>query len=981
MNIPKLDKRTKEYIENRICELAASYTPEWKFSPAAPDMAGVAAKLYADMLMEAVDKYNRTPEKNMVEFFSGLGTEPLYAKPAQGYVVFDLSGNEDNVKGVRVDKNSVLTTVGDGKTTNTYTTASGLYVVNSRITDIFTSDVENDAIYMLYADSQEENRNGAYVNHTHQEGNKNIQRHRLLFSGEACAGLDENAEVLLTISPDLKAVGQERALLEEIEKQGIYYSTQTGYAKCGKVRCVGNVLHLSFQPDAAPAKKEIHGIYNYWFSISLHDVSKLDNIYIQDIRMGSKGEKLPVKSICNEIGELTADYFRPFDRNPIPYTSVYFVMDSVLCRKGADVHLEFRLDYEKSPAKDEEDSQEIEWKNIMKKNKLKKPKEYDISIKMVVWEYFNGSGWVRLFDDNRYQEVFNGDNGGQIIKLDFSCPDNIEKVFLSVGESYAIRARITAVENYMRLAANYIVPIVSNPVFSYAYKMLPQVETLLTENNLEEKIYDMKENRYSFRPLYREKKEGNSLYFAFSSPPDMPHINILFLPEKSEYSENSGYVWEYYGKNGWQSLYCRDETMGLTRTGVLSLDARHDFRSMEKFRKQAYWIRLRYPNRKGLPVKGSFKIWLNAVMVQNLAYKDAEYFSVSDENGYECRLGFGNVYKACVMVNEIQNISGVTATEMIQEKKALPVYGDNGELTELWVRWNEDDGSGTGRIYYLNRDNSTVVFGVGHGQLPPQAQGENIKITYVTCSGEKGNLSAGKSFTMENNGGYFVDIMNPTDIYGGSNKEIIGKTLERASGMLRMHGRLCTENDYELAAKYFDRNILKVKCMGNKNMAGEKAYGAVTLVILLKNREYFPEISQSLRKHILKLNSCSVKPELFYITEPDFVYYYINLTVRGDDKESYSEKKQRINANITQYFNLSWGGEKHNGWDIGQVPEKMAIYNILSDFDDIDEITYFNITVFDRNGNELTEGEIAEKKELGRMIPVLGGTEISIHRN
>jgi hypothetical protein len=56
----------------------------------------------------------------------------------------------------------------------------------------------------------------------------------------------------------------------------------------------------------------------------------------------------------------------------------------------------------------------------------------------------------------------------------------------------------------------------------------------------------------------------------------------------------------------------------------------------------------------------------------------------------------------------------------------------------------------------------------------------------------------------------------------------------------------------------------------------------------------------------------------------------------------------------------------------------MAIYNILSGFEDINEVQYFNITVFDENGNELTDGEIAGKKELGRMIPVLGNTEISI---
>jgi hypothetical protein len=380
-----------------------------------------------------------------------------------------------------------------------------------------------------------------------------------------------------------------------------------------------------------------------------------------------------------------------------------------------------------------------------------------------------------------------------------------------------------------------------------------------------------------------------------------------------------------------------------------------------------------------MPIDCINRIYLNAVGIRNLEHKSAEYFSLSDENGYECRLGNGNVYEAQVMVNEVEGVSGVTATEMIQENKAEAVYGDNGEIKELWVAWKEGEDAKDGRCYYLDRDNSSVVFGTGNGKLPPQAQGENVKITYDICSGENGNLPAGKSFTMEAGGGYFDSITNPIDIYGGSNKEIIGKTLERAAGKLRMNERLCTEDDYELAAKCFDRNILKVRCMGNKNVEGITDYGAVTLIVLLANREYFPEISQNLRNYILEINCGNLNPDNFRITEPDFVYYNVTLAIRVDAKESYSERKRQINYKLKRYFDLSSGGEKNTGWEIGQIPEKMAIYNILSDFDDVKEVQYFNVTVFDKNGNELTEGEVSERKAFGRMIPILGATEISIN--
>jgi hypothetical protein len=169
--------------------------------------------------------------------------------------------------------------------------------------------------------------------------------------------------------------------------------------------------------------------------------------------------------------------------------------------------------------------------------------------------------------------------------------------------------------------------------------------------------------------------------------------------------------------------------------------------------------------------------------------------------------------------------------------------------------------------------------------------------------------------------------------------------------------------------------------MGNKNAAGEKDYGAVTLIILLANREYFPRISRKLRSYILEINCGNLEPERFQITEPDFVYYRIKLEIKVDSRESYSEKKQHINRKMKQYFDFTSGGEKNTGWEIGRIPEKMAIYNILSGFDDIEEIQYFNVTVFDKNGNELTDGELAEKKELGRMIPMLESTDILVNGN
>ena len=47
----------------------------------------------------------------------------------------------------------------------------------------------------------------------------------------------------------------------------------------------------------------------------------------------------------------------------------------------------------------------------MPKSAVKVERDYDITIDRVIWEYFNGSGWVRLFPGREYENLFDGEGG------------------------------------------------------------------------------------------------------------------------------------------------------------------------------------------------------------------------------------------------------------------------------------------------------------------------------------------------------------------------------------------------------------------------------------------------------------------------------------------------------------------------------------------------------------------------------------------
>jgi hypothetical protein len=196
-----------------------------------------------------------------------------------------------------------------------------------------------------------------------------------------------------------------------------------------------------------------------------------------------------------------------------------------------------------------------------------------------------------------------------------------------------------------------------------------------------------------------------------------------------------------------------------------------------------------------------------------------------------------------------------------------------------------------------------------------------------------------------------------------------------------MQNRICTEADYEFVAKYFDPDVMKVRCIGNKNPSGDKDYGAITLVVLLKNMEQFAKVSENLKTYIQDRNCANVPSGKFQIVEPDLIFYSITAIVEIRHREQYGDIQKEVLHKFSRYFDLVLGGETNDGWEIGELPEQMVLYNLLANTSGIEEMKHFYLTVSDRNGNELTEGELEEKKQIGMVIPKLKDAQIIIGGN
>ena len=973
--IPKLDGRSREDIIDRIRCLAEAYTPEWKFDAENPDMGTTAAFVYADLMKGTIDKFNRTVEKNMVEFFDRLGAGQLFSEPAGGYAGFSMEGDEEQVFGELIEKGTVLNALTESGDQIVYRLSEPLYIANMCVKNIFYEDTDHDRIFSLYEEQDDVPEDVRLT----PDMTTNLQKHRFYFCTDVLDQIDSQAEGVLGILTDIEDEKEQRRFLDAVAKGRISYGTGQGFVFCTNKRIRDNRIVFRFSEEKKPEKITMFDQEGYWFSVEPEDISKIDKTYIKEISLGTVCAAVPADGVFNDMVELSADSFEPFDRNPLPYSAVYFSSARVLKRKGALVEVEFQVRYEKNPINESDENDNIDWKYIMKKSKLKKPKEYDITIKSVVWEYFNGSGWVKLFPDQRYSDVFDGSNDGQMVKLSFVCPSDCEAYYLPSGENHCIRARIATVSNYLKLSGYYITPVVWGLKWKYTYKRLPVVSVMVTDNCLEQKKYAIGEGQYSVKPVYRPAQTGTSLYFGFSMPPEEQYVRILFCMDKSEYTDDRDYLWEYQDGKTWQKLFCKDDTAGLSRTGILSFEKKHRFEKCTFFGKERYWIRLRLFVCEELR-RTIRKMVLNAAPIMNLEEKEPEYFLVSQNDGLTCRLGFPNVYRVKVWVNEISEISGMNALKMIQEKKAVPDYDENGSLMKLWVLWQEYSQDGLdsdGRSYILDREESSVIFGKNGGKIPSDATSENVKILYETCSGAKGNLQEGQTLYTEKSSGLISSIVNPLKISGGLNRENISETLLRSARKLRMNGQLSVKDDYEFAACMVERNIIKVKCLSNTNVYGEKEYGAVTLVVLLKDTTSLVEVSRRLKAYFGEQIGANIDPAKFAITKPVFLDYHIYTTVTVKNYYNFSKVQKEITEALTGFFNWTNGGTMGTGWEIGELPDRMDIYNILAGIDDVVQIDSFYMTIKDRDGLDIMEADLEEKIKRKMVVGTLAGVTVS----
>ncbi len=997
MKTPEIDGRKKQDIIAYIKQAAAAYTPEWRFDEENPDVGTALALIFSDMFAGTIQRLNQVAEKNKVAFFNGINAKLLPAIPAAGYVTFALAG--EPAEGVAVKAATQLAAdVEDPQAgSQIFETVNDVYVTPARPEELYCVSGREDMVARVY------DQNAPEPFSLFDFNGPNLQEHVLYFCQKGALSVRHGAWVEIVFYPHYQnRVSEEilQSFLDEKTARWEYCSAE-GYLSFDGARIEDGKL-LFFKSERQPAFDlvEQHGVENYWIRCTVKDIRPFREFYLDRIEVASQGAGILLDAVSVAGVDENIHTFFPFGEKMFLYSDVYFASAEALSKKGAVVKFSFSLNFIRIPIDLDLGDSNINWKIIMRRSDFKPDVEYDITIEDVVWEYYNGRGWARLFPANDYRDVFSTRHGtmGQYRNMEFICPQDMEKILVNSCESFFIRCRILKLNNLYKMKGHYIAPLIEGPSFAYEYTqgaVLP--DYLYTVNNLREEIFtarDMKDGSSFFRPFQNIGEDRAALYLGFAIPPRGGPIKLLFSLREAITEKPPRLVWEYYGGQGWTPLNIVDETEDLRKTGIVTFMGGRDFQKRTLWARDLYWIRVldvedRYNDRRNplqLPrVKG---LYMNATQVFHVQTRVEELFSLAPrEADFSCRLLYPNVQEIRVWVDEADLGEPPAGKDREQDERLRLVRNAGGELQEAWVRWDEiEDFALSGpedRHYCVEKNQGVVSFGNGkNGWIPPSREGDSIRIEYRTGGGEIGNLPAGRINKSILSLGFINEIGNPEVTSGGCDQETVAEALRRSAAAIKHGYRAVTARDYEALALEATRNIWKAKCFANYNEQGQRELGSVALVILQKDfqqgRDFFTNLQEQVFQYIsARIGGNLVDLNRFYVVEPQFLELAVKVELSVRDFNQVFQVKEQVERRLASFIHPMTGNFDGHGWEIGVIPNRTQILNSLKDIGGIAFLKNVSVSAY----AEGPFGRVEADLEVGTRIfalPLSGEHEIVI---
>ena len=974
MNIPQNEKKTKEDIIEYIKKCAKQYVPEWRYDQEHPDAGTALVSLFADMMCDNIKRFNLSAAGDMFSFFDELNAKMLPARPAEGFITFELPegfiGEAEVPTGTKL-----LSETPEGQLI--FETQEEVLVRQMDIKKIYLSNPKEDAIYQVF-DGEAQEVPSFFL---FQSSGDNLQKHRLYFCFERGLMIKTHAQAELSFQ--LLGTGIEEGEFAQtvLDASNIrfFYGTLNGYRSISDYTYEDGKLKFDIEGGEQGIAPMDEFQSMYVIRADILDARLFSKVYISALTLCVRGQNLKPELIHVNGTDQEPEDFPVFGEAPTVYNEFYLASEEVFGKAGAHIRIEFDLDFVKIPL-EAVMAENVKWKTIMKKRDFIPDREYDITIRQVIWEYYNGYGWTRLHASSKYEDMFTAYENvhGQRKKMEFICPPDIQPALVNSAETYCIRARVIKMNNAFKTKGAYIVPVAGRFSLSYDFEGAPLTPALVfRQNNMEtrsSKREDMEQKSFAFPFSEPNPDEKTTCYLGFEEPPVGGPLKLLFVMHDAMQKTMPRVEWEYLGEEGFQRMPLIDGTKGFHHTGLVSWFGSRDLKRTVLFEQNLFWIRLidaeeSYQNKMWKDICPKIEgIYPNSTSILGIETVEASY-------GIEPHAQEKKIQLPYTDISDIQI--------QVLERKG---YRD-GSLEEIWETWMETDelyaDSDVRKEYVINRQEGILEFPKYMKSTCLNEQGEiAVRVKYEHCQGDLGNLKAGQVNQLSRTVGFINNSYNPVATVCGTSGEKVMEAVERNAKILRHGYRCVSSGDYEDMAFEATRNISKIKCFCGYDQNRKQQAGAVTLVVLPKE---YGEESYSFEKTKTQIyeylaghmDENIVNLGKFHIVRPQMIRMDIKATVTLTQKKEIFTVRKRILDELHRFLNPLHGNFYGEGWEIGTIPNKSQIMHALKRVEGVKYVKELTLRKYRRGRFE--EYEVNEENLLSfYLLPKSGTHEILI---
>lgn len=616
------------------------------------------------------------------------------------------------------------------------------------------------------------------------------------------------------------------------------------------------------------------------------------------------------------------------------------------------------------------------------------------------WEYWNGREWLSLLtysnDPQAVQPATSANDFSGTGLITFNIPPDMARAKVNNQESLWMRVRLlsggfgfTQKVTWKDADNNpneftYVIPqppAVSDFRLGYTWQQGPiHPEYVLTYNDFqyEDHTEDSKWPGKSFQVYKPVRDVTPALYFGFDKKLPVDRLSLYFdIVEQPGEIIGPGLVWEYWDGIDWRNLSVEDETNNLRVPGTLSFIGPADAEALARFDTPLYWLRARLkedepPGEPSLNAIMPNAVWVverQTIVNESLGVSSGQpnqvfkfrLFPVHAGERIEVRELLGQrantEWRNLAMEVTGGDISAVRELEELLSREGPAreiekgdlrlVRNQNKRVTEVWVRWHEEQqlflAGPNDRYFAVERVNGRLRFGNGsEGKIPPEGSAVLAKL-YQSGGGLRGNVEAGKITQMLAPVAGVQAVSNPKPAEGGADAETLEGLSLRGPQTIRHRGRALTPQDYETLTREASTAVAFVRAIPSRNPSGRKVPGWITLLIIPQSQERRPWPSFGLREEVRKFVEARAEATLaaaahLYVTGPDYLEVDVEATIAPLDPDEAGEVEERARQALASFFHPLHGGPEGRGWALGRDVFISDVASVLERVEGVDYV-------------------------------------------